>query len=196
MIYELIALWSIPFWIMIAAGVVIVLFAIENDSGRGATVGTAAVLALILFFTNSDLFAWVYDNPLTFVEYVAAYFIAGAAWSMLKWWLYLLGVREKYDSIRALWMQSHKMSSAATIPDQLKNEWRAHVAGRFSGKFPPQATDHKASIMLWISYWPVSSFWTLLNDPLKRIAVAIYNVMGNVYQRISNAMFSEIGRDA
>jgi energy-coupling factor transporter transmembrane protein EcfT len=56
----------------------------------------------------------------------------------------------------------------------------------------PQASAHKSSITRWIMCWPLSFAWTMLNDPLRKIADSIFNHLRSVFQRMSDKMFHGI----
>lgn len=56
----------------------------------------------------------------------------------------------------------------------------------------PLASKHKSSITQWIAFWPVSLTWTLINDPVRKVANYIFNKIKGTFQRISDAMFAGI----
>lgn len=53
----------------------------------------------------------------------------------------------------------------------------------------PQANNHKALITTWITHWPVSLVWTLINDPIKKLINHIFESIKSVFQRISDKVF-------
>ena len=52
-------------------------------------------------------------------------------------------------------------------------------------KIMPNGADNKASIIAWISYWPLSLTATLLNNPFRRLWLYIYSLCSGVYDKIS-----------
>jgi hypothetical protein len=54
---------------------------------------------------------------------------------------------------------------------------------------PPQVREHKSDIMLWMTYWPFSCVWTLINDPIRKIFRTIYANIAKSLQSISDRMF-------
>lgn len=53
---------------------------------------------------------------------------------------------------------------------------------------PPQASENKRRIMAWISAWPFSMVWYLIDEPIKQI----FEWMKGTYQRISNNMWKSV----
>ncbi len=53
------------------------------------------------------------------------------------------------------------------------------VKGRFS------------DLTRWIVWWPMSAFWTILNDPLRRLAEALVRAFKGIYTKIALSVFSE-----
>lgn len=63
--------------------------------------------------------------------------------------------------------------------------------GSNSEKLIPQIGDNKARITSWIVWWPWSALWTLLNDPIRRLAEFIYTQLQTTYQRLANKVFAK-----
>lgn len=51
----------------------------------------------------------------------------------------------------------------------------------------PLPEQYKARIIAWLVYWPPSMFWTLLNDPLRRIGRIIYDSVAGWLKKISDS---------
>lgn len=59
----------------------------------------------------------------------------------------------------------------------------------------PTANKNKARIVTWISHWPISLLWTMINDPIKKLLNKIFNVFKGMFQHISNMIFKETLQD-
>jgi len=59
----------------------------------------------------------------------------------------------------------------------------------------PQANNHKALITTWITHWPVSLVWTLINDPIKKFINHIFEFIKSVFQSISDKVFKSVKAD-
>ena len=60
---------------------------------------------------------------------------------------------------------------------------------------PPQANDCKALITTWITHWPISLVWTLINDPIKKLINHLFESIKLVFQKISDRIFKSVGTE-
>jgi hypothetical protein len=56
----------------------------------------------------------------------------------------------------------------------------------------PSVTEHKSSIMLWMFYWPFSSIWTMIDHPVKKIFLFIYNRIKDRMQKMADKIFAPL----
>jgi len=59
----------------------------------------------------------------------------------------------------------------------------------------PLVRNHKGRIIAWMSYWPWSLFWTILNDPIRRLFRRIYYKIKSFLQGISEKVFKDINEE-
>lgn len=59
----------------------------------------------------------------------------------------------------------------------------------------PQANNNKALITTWITHWPISLVWTLINDPIKKLINHIFDFIKSAFQSISDKMFKSLKAD-
>ena len=111
---------------------------------------------------------------LIFWTYVL-YFIMGAIFAIVKWWLY---VRKAVRDIRA-YLSEHLNE----IPAQaaLTLGYGVHV--------PIRVSDNKDKIYVWIEYWSFYLVHSIIGDFFINIVKNIYNMITNVMQNISNSAF-------
>jgi hypothetical protein len=174
---------TVWFWLMIGAVWIIITAILEthtelskhHDEGGGSWATVVMVIALAAYFlVGSDehlktAFNFLVDNPVLTIGAVAAYFLTGVLWAFAKWYFFLSRIREDFD-------ESLKLQ----ISSKIKN-------------FEiPQARDYKNRIVTWISYWPISLSWTVLDDPLKKIAHNIYLKCGKIFDSISFNKFKDV----
>ncbi len=74
--------------------------------------------------------------------------------------------------------------------DYAANEARIDITS-----FPPKAYDNKGKIVFWMSYWPFSATWTLINDPVTRFYNFLYRRLGAAFDHISHSMFGKYKDD-
>lgn len=168
---------TIWFWCLIALVCVLLFAFIDHDNGAGATV-TLIVFAFVQqLFGDFKVFNYVKENPLHTAKWVALYFVAGTLWSIAKWWFYVRTQREDYDEKKRRYLDRNDVDGDV-IPSSLKRGWADFAPEK------PSAANNKEKILRWMSFWPWSALWTLINDPIKKLFKAIYKRLQNLYQRI------------
>ena len=59
----------------------------------------------------------------------------------------------------------------------------------------PSASNNKARIMGWMTYWPWSALWTLIHDPIRKAVKALWRHLATSYQRLADKAFSGVTDD-
>lgn len=128
---------SVWFWVILAIAFVLMITATEKGSGMGATATFVLTVAILWIFGNGSsfgsLFSYGVAHPWSTLSVLLAYFIIGTCWAIMKWYFFLIDERDK-----AREQNSHFVSA-------------------------PNVSSHKGEITLWMSYWPFSAVWTLIN---------------------------------
>lgn len=97
-----------------------------------------------------------------------------------------LSVKYSYDSIK---VQQGSIIKTLTIIGNSKNKSTENFNIHSYSIENPQANNHKALITTWITHWPVSLIWTLINDPIKKLINHIFESIKSVFQKISDKVF-------
>jgi len=181
LLFEFLAVGAWGFWALIALSAIFMSELMDNDKPIVATLVAIGTLAALAVLGNFSPLPWIAQNPWSSALYVAAYFAVGTAWSVLKWYFWLLKSRRRLDEIRT----EHQGTTSYEASVILKN------AG-LASKVPPKVGDHKARIMGWMMLWPASMVWTVLNDPVRWVFEEIYARIGGGLQRISNHVFRDV----
>lgn len=169
---------ALPWLWLLALSLVFVLDVVlcENDAFGWATFLVITGTGLVAWLGGEvNVFAWTWANLADIAEFLLAYFLVGAFWSIAKWYLYLLKVKEKVEA--GTWAYGYRER-----PDASKD-----------AKIRPRETfarNNKARIMGWIAHWPFSAIGALFGDLLNRIVTHIYRVLSGLYDRIANRVFS------
>jgi len=200
--FELFVIGTFWFWALIIAELVLLFVFIENENGVEATVSLVIFAACLQWLGNVDLIGYVLSNPLSILAVVAAYFVIGSVWGIIKWWVFCRDRLEEYQDARENFLRSHGADpSLKTMPENLRAAWkkwlddhRNYDQGRTLDE-APRASKNKSRIMRWMSFWPVSMIWSLINDFVKRIFKTIYQKIAGFLQRISDNMFGSIRDD-
>lgn len=129
------------------------------------------------------------------VLYLSIYFITGAIYSVIRWWIFLISWKHKYYSItEKLFIEAFK-HNAKPIEFTIDN-LREHLEN--SNFYPssnikiPFAKYNKDTIISWIVFWPISVIsWALL-DLVIDISTLIYKKLINVYDYITIKTISSV----
>ena len=63
---------------------------------------------------------------------------------------------------------------------------------QFNEVVKPKANDNKATIIMWMSYWPLSAIWFIVADMIKEMFNYIYDQLGGYFQRVSDEKFKNL----
>jgi hypothetical protein len=169
--------FALPFWWMLLLTAVFVVDVVlcENDEfGWGTTITVLGTGLVAWLGADVNPVAWLWTNLADVARFLLFYFAIGGLWSIVKWYLYLLKVRDK----------------ARAEFERFK------AAGREKDDHPKRPSDsyareNKGRIMGWIAHWPFSMVGSVLGDFLTRIVKTIYNVLSDLYDRMANHVFRD-----
>ena len=92
------------------------------------------------------------------------------------------------------WESSNGVMTEALLPfwkEYQKDTTFLDWFGRSISIEKPTPDKFKARITAWIVYWPPSLFWTLLNDPFRRIGRMIYESVAHILKNISDSAWKD-----
>lgn len=213
-------LWTLPFWILVGAVCIILIIAVEYESPFWATASLVVTGLLLWLFGDVNVLKLALAHPLLALLGVVGYFVVGALWSVGKWWFFVSARREEYNEKKAEFLKNHGLPENGSIPEELKLDWwhcngsgwgpgrardvmlsgmspkEVEAEGRkIQERLTPRVRNNKRRILTWMVYWPWSMFWTVLNDPVKRLFKYIYAKMKAVYQKIVDRAFKGVEDD-
>src|SRR5271170_4062604 len=192
---------SLGFWIFSFLVFVAITALVENDEGFWATVVAIGTVCSLQFLSHIPLLTAIKAHPGTTALYLLGYFVAGAAWSIFKWYIFLTKARIKYESAKADFLEEY---SAKELTGELAAKFMDLLASNHSysdddhaiSATPPEARKHKSNLTRWATYWPFSMVGFALNDVVRKAWNYIYDLLQSTYQRISNHVFRNVSADA
>lgn len=188
------------FWLLFLSGPILLLYWLEDES-FGYLWSATVVLGLLLFFGVKDFHPvdWVGDHPRESIVGFVGYFIAGIAYGFAKWFSFVRDVYDRYvtykreelaDRAQTAKTYDRKFDSAAHEKEIVKAFMNYQFRGR---NIPPVPNQHIDKIINWMAYWPLSLTWTLINDPIRRIARWLYKTLfAGWYTKISHYVFRDL----
>jgi|SRR5579885_451314 len=141
---------------------------------------------------------WVKDNGWFTLAYVGGYVLAGIAWSFVKWFSFIMRMRDRYRQYKEEFLQSKKLPTNTVITEEVSQDLQQYIAGKWDHEFGsnsvgerPKARKNKSRIVAWMAYWPLSLIGTVLNDPVRRLFNLIFNWFKGLYQQMVDRVYRD-----
>lgn len=204
MIETLAALFAIGTWgfLGVLAAFVIALIVFAEEDGVKATVTLVLGALFLQFIAKFDLLTLIREQPFTLLFYIGLYIVIGLVWSVVKWSFYVKAQRRIYDRLRKKFCAESGITGEFTL--EQKGSWYLHLRENYrpnkgstfkhysssdSTAVIPDVTENKAAIIRWMTYWPFSLLFTLLNDPVRRLFEWVYENIGTFLQAMAVRAF-------
>jgi hypothetical protein len=201
MLGGLFVLGSLGFWLLTIGVVIALMVLVEFEKNFISLCLVAATAALLYFGGNSDAFRWFVDHPLQVGLAILGYILAGSAWSIVKWFLFVVEKKEKFLEFKAHYLNTHpegiegfkKMFNDNTV-SVYDTDRQAHFSIRKAYGIP-EPRDYKSRIVGWMGWWPWSLLNAILFDFFKKVFQHIYNVLTELYRSIAKKVYGDITDD-
>lgn len=170
--------FSLPFlWMIILALILLgdVVCCETEYFGLGAFLVISSSALAAWLGNDINVFGWAWGNLGAIIQFTFFYLLLGTVWSVVKWYFYLLKIRDEYLT-----------GSRAGMDQKIEGGMR-----RPESSF---ARNNKTRIMGWIAHWPFSIVGTFLGDFLTRIFQTIYEAMSGLYDRIAGSVFADFDK--
>jgi hypothetical protein len=197
MLFALLLFGTPWFWAALIIPYFILVALVENERGGWAFFVVTLSAVLWAAFGQKGIVPWVLSHPKDIALYALEYVGIGIGYSIIKWWRYLVSALKKYTDYRTAWVKKN-----GEINDQPSAKFRGQTNkesflddARASGVMPPKVINNKGRIIYWMSYWPFSAFWFILNDPLRHLWNFLYERLGSIFESISKAVFAKYNSD-
>lgn len=177
------AIGTVWFWLMVIIGFIVVTYCIEQEEPNGwHALWTCLFIGAGLYFLGSreaitNALQYVIDHPMRSIFAGLTYFVFGTVWSIFKWYFFL-----KEQQRKDKWPTKTVYEDAAD-----KSSFKARESRTV--KIPFQAKDYRSDILMWMTWWPFSAFWTIINDPVRKAFEWIFDRMEGTFNRISQRVF-------
>lgn len=190
---EIFLVGSFWFWALIAVEIILLFMFVEWENGFGATASVLIFAAMLQFLGNVNIIGFITENPFQIVALVGAYFLLGAIWSICKWYLFCKDKLEEYEEAKTNFLIKKGLpENTKIVPVEYRAEWKNHLDHRSERlNQAPSVRTNKSKILRWMSFWPISLVWGIINDFVKRICKTIYARMASFLQRVSDNIFSK-----
>jgi hypothetical protein len=194
---ELLVAGGIVFWLVLLAEIVLLFFLVENEHGIWATISLVSFIAALHFLFKIDVLAFVTNHFLAILVSAGIYFIIGSIWCMGKWWLYCKDQHNLYETNKIEWLKGKGIVNTKVIPENLKQTWTDFTRSRWNETWAivPSVKENKSRILRWMSFWPTSIIWSLIDDFVRRIFNMIYYAIADYLQSIADKIYANTKDD-
>jgi hypothetical protein len=189
------------FWIAAIPCAVVLLVAAMAERTGWSTFAILCVVLSVHFLAGVNVWHAIATHPLYIVGGFIGWFVMGILWSWLKWFALVKREASRIREIRDKFLESYGTEMGSAQPDIMVKCWN-HIAdkvGYWGGDHAdpakvielakPKPSDNKERIIFWIGYWPLSMILTLIDDPLRRLADALYRWVSGMFSRMSDQAF-------
>lgn len=166
-LFDIFALWSLGFYILLAVFCLIEAALAEHEQGGFATLLMIAFLIGLDKLSHVPVFQTIRQHWLSATGLIVLYLLVGVAWSLGKWTMYCYKRKTDYK-------------------DAPGDYERRMLSGR------PLPRDHKSRIMAWMGYWPYSMGWTFCDDVIGQFFNWAFERCEAKFDKISEKMFKDI----
>lgn len=195
------------FFTLLAVSIIGITALLENEYiGWSHTlfVGVVVLVAYKMDYSFQELM----NNPLIILKYLGIYLGLGIIWSFCKWYFFLKNVSADYQELKEITINQHGNLEPNMLQAKIYETYRSIYSYSDKTKLKiesgvnhtynliiPQAKEYKALITSWITHWPISLVWTLINDPIKKLINHIFSYIQGIFQQMSNAIFKSAMKD-
>lgn len=201
----LLAFGSLGFWIACAVIGIFCTVAIANEWPGRATLAIIAFMIAIHFLGGSlNILAFLQEHLVDSIIAIIGYFAVGSIWSIIKWYFFMKRLSWAYIEMRGTFLRANgypKATETWQVPENLRDKWLGQVLHTPGGwlsvrdVIEARVSNHKKRIMIWISYWPFSALWTLIDDPFRWIVRLIYDKLSSIFGLIGRRVMAGVNAD-
>jgi len=202
------------FWTFSAFIFFVIMAFSENEKNVMAFISLAAFVVIMEWAGTTNILHTITSDPLYIVKWTAMYFVIGSIWSIVKWFSYVRNKAERFGELKLEYIKKVNRNGKeraknpdydftpievdvkTVIPESSKDDFLSFLRDKYylgysEDSILPLASNNKDRLVSWIIWWPTSALWTLINDPIRKIAEKLYAGMQGIYSKISQQAFKQ-----
>lgn len=190
----------------------VVMTAVAFDSGWGATGATVICAAVLYFITGFNPLQWIAGHPWEIFCYASSYLGGAVVWAIVKWWFFVRKKLRRYVAARTAFITNYQSNhttdvtnpstldisslvSPSDMTPEMMRSFKTDNYQLFSHGMPPQASQNKSMIMVWMTWWPICLVWTMIEDLVHEVFIWLYEHISGLLQKISDRIFAKYKAD-
>lgn len=201
----IVAIGTIGFWVMLFAISCCMVGFLEFRRSGFATLTFILTLFVLSNLTGMNVNWFVQRLPWVALYVFLYVVVVGVLWAVFKWWRKVENLAQKCKDLKCEFLRKHSIVDGV-IPTDHMEEWQGWIRNRGNGTIhglkvenagivPPHPNDYKEEIYLWIFFWPWSMLWFVFDEPVRKLARALYRRIRGSLVAISEHSFKDIKGD-
>ncbi|MBI2108785.1 MAG: hypothetical protein HYT93_01205 [Parcubacteria group bacterium] len=188
--FGLFVLGSFGFWTLVVIANIALFACTENERPFLGIFVLLGTFLLLQFLGDLHLFTYLKNHPFAIFMYFGGYLVCGTVWSVLKWYFYLLNKKEEYEELK-----KQHFSDSDMDEKNLENWKRTNTHSEMKRLIRSSIFDYKEKIVTWMTFWPWSVLWTLIDDFVFKVFNKIFYYIRGLYESIKKRVFASIEPD-
>lgn len=185
------AVGALGFWIVTIVAALLLIWTIDSEKPASALVLLIIYAAILGIAGSFNVVEWVRTHPFDLLKYAAAYVAIGVGWAWLRWEFFFRAIERRYAIFRSDYLQKNKMTDLVTDAEKTAFLKESEYAGFGRSVLPVRVSRNKSRLILWMTYWPFSAPWTIINEPIKHVFEFCYLQLGSILQARSDRAFKK-----
>lgn len=202
------------FWTFSVLAFFVIMAFAENEKNFWAFLTLGIFIVSMEWAGSTNILNTIVSNPWVIVKWTALYFVAGSVWSIIKWFSYVRNKAIDFGKYKLAYLtECNSIFTAKAdangekftlidvnvktpIPADAIEHFKSFLRNVGYMKYStesiiPLATSNKDRLVSWIIWWPTSALWTLINDPIRKLAEKLYGSLQGIYSKISQRAFKD-----
>lgn len=179
--------FGIWFWSLIFVEFILLVWFVESDMEAASFVSIIVFLVLLWWLADVPIWQWIKNNPKRLLAYSVIYVVIGILWSMCKYYFSLVKTRSFLKEQKKEWKQNHEKYDGETVnfKEFVERKCRYEYKIRKTISFETSISN----LVFWAMVWPPSMFWTLLDEPVRKLFTwLIKDVFIGAYRQLHKNM--------
>ena len=171
---------TIGWWVFFGLLWFILMILAEGERAGWSWILVIAFIAGMEFIGDAQIISTFTSNIPKYLMYFALFFVIGIVWAYIKFSLKMMVVKKAGEAAEIAWNEipeddNRKKNKSEDKIEELKSAYitnRMDAANAYKGR---DLSKYRKSIVTWITCWPPSVLWTLLDDPIRKLGRWIYD---------------------
>jgi len=179
-------------WLVVAlAGFICVSCSVVYKLDFCAVFWFVVTLILIQFLCKINVWGYFCEHWVQVLLWTLVYLPIGVIWSFTKWFVFLRGIKLKYQDKLERFMQLRNLVNTYEAVETA--DWRLALNSYENDDIrKPKVEDHKEDIIRWVVYWPFSIATTIVGDFVKHIVREIYAKVAHLYSKMVEKVLGDL----